>query len=41
LRDFPKEDRPPVVVVFYAFRVMLAMWGLMMLVTVWSWWLGL
>jgi cytochrome d ubiquinol oxidase subunit I len=41
LRDFPKEDRPPVVVVFYAFRIMLAMWGLMMLITVWSWWLGL
>ena len=41
LRDFPKEDRPPVIVVFYAFRIMLAMWGLMMLITVWSWWLGL
>src|SRR5215470_12363799 len=41
LRDFPRQDRPPVVVVFYAFRIMLAMWGLMMLITVWSWWLGL
>jgi cytochrome d ubiquinol oxidase subunit I len=41
LRDFPKEDRPPVIVVFYAFRIMLAMWGLMMLITVWSWCLGL
>jgi len=41
LRDYPKEDRPPVIVVFYAFRIMLAMWGLMMLITVWSWWLGL
>ena len=40
LRDFPKEDRPPVVVVFYAFRVMLAMWATMLLITVWGWWLA-
>lgn len=40
LRDFPKEDRPPVGVVFYAFRVMLAMWGIMLLLTVWGWWLA-
>jgi len=40
LRDFPKEDRPPVVVVFYAFRVMLAMWATMMLLTLWGWWLA-
>jgi cytochrome d ubiquinol oxidase subunit I len=40
LRDFPKQDRPPVAVVFFAFRIMLAMWGLMMLITVWSWWLA-
>jgi cytochrome bd ubiquinol oxidase subunit I len=40
LRDFPKADRPPVVVVFYAFRVMLAMWATMMLLTLWGWWLA-
>jgi cytochrome d ubiquinol oxidase subunit I len=40
LRDFPKEDRPPVVVVFYAFRIMLAMWATMLLITVWGWWLA-
>jgi cytochrome d ubiquinol oxidase subunit I len=41
LRDFPREDRPPVLVVFYAFRLMLAMWALMLLLTVWGWWLAL
>jgi cytochrome d ubiquinol oxidase subunit I len=40
LRDFPQEDRPPVAVVFYAFRVMLGMWAAMLLLTVWGWWLG-
>ena len=40
LRDFPKEDRPPVTVVFYAFRIMLAMWATMLLITVWGWWLS-
>jgi cytochrome bd ubiquinol oxidase subunit I len=40
LRDFPREDRPPVLVVFYAFRLMLAMWALMLLLTVWGWWLA-
>jgi cytochrome d ubiquinol oxidase subunit I len=28
------------VVVFYAFRVMLAMWATMMLLTLWGWWLA-
>ncbi len=41
LRDFPRQDRPPVLVVFYAFRVMLAMWATMMLLTVWGWWLAM
>ncbi|HTS23985.1 MAG TPA: cytochrome ubiquinol oxidase subunit I [Casimicrobiaceae bacterium] len=40
LRDFPKEDRPPVTIVFYAFRVMLAMWAAMLGITVWGWWLA-
>jgi len=40
LLDYPKADRPPVVPVFYAFRVMLGMWGVMFLLTVWGWWLA-
>ncbi len=39
LKDFPPQDRPPVVLPFFAFRVMLACWGLMMLTVVLSWWL--
>jgi cytochrome bd ubiquinol oxidase subunit I len=41
LRDFPKQDRPPVRIVFFAFRIMLAMWGAMLMLTVWGWWLSL
>jgi cytochrome d ubiquinol oxidase subunit I len=40
LRDFPRADRPPVAVVFYAFRLMLAMWATMMMLTLWGWWLA-
>ena len=40
LLDYPRADRPPVLPVFYAFRVMLAMWGIMFLLTVWGWWLA-
>ena len=40
LRDFPRADRPPVALVFYAFRLMLAMWATMMLLTLWGWWLA-
>lgn len=40
LRDFPKEDQPPIVLPFYTFRVMIgigfAMFGLM-LWTIWVW----
>jgi cytochrome d ubiquinol oxidase subunit I len=39
LKDFAPEDRPPVAVPFFGFRIMLACWGLMMLTVVLSWWL--
>ena len=39
LKDFPPQDRPPVALPFFAFRIMLACWGLMMLTVVLSWWL--
>jgi cytochrome d ubiquinol oxidase subunit I len=37
LKDFPKEDRPPVVLPFFAFRLMVGMWLVMVAVTVWAW----
>jgi cytochrome bd ubiquinol oxidase subunit I len=40
LRDFPKEDRPPIVIPFYAFRAMVAAGSLLffiMLWTIWEW----
>jgi len=40
LKDFPKADRPPVVPVFWGFRVMVAMWTIMLALTVWAWWLA-
>jgi cytochrome d ubiquinol oxidase subunit I len=40
LQDFPREDRPPVAPVFFAFRIMVAMWAVMLLLTVWAWWLA-
>ncbi len=36
LKDFPKEDRPPVAPVFFAFRIMLALGFLMAAVGIWS-----
>ncbi len=39
LKDFPPQDRPPVAVPFFGFRIMLACWGLMALTVVLSWWL--
>jgi len=41
LKDFPPQDRPPVAVPFFGFRIMLACWGLMMLTVALSWWLRL
>lgn len=40
LKDFAPADRPPVTVVFFAFRLMVAMWGIMLLLTLWAGWLA-
>jgi cytochrome d ubiquinol oxidase subunit I len=40
LKDFPPADRPPVAPVFVAFRVMIAMWSIMLALTVGAWWLA-
>lgn len=37
LRDFPRDERPPVALTFFSFRVMVAMWLLMLGITVWAW----
>ncbi|MDB5862754.1 MAG: hypothetical protein JWO70_560 [Betaproteobacteria bacterium] len=37
LKDFPREDRPPAVTVFFSFRVMIGMWLVMLGLTVWAW----
>jgi cytochrome d ubiquinol oxidase subunit I len=40
LKDWPAADRPPVIPVFFGFRVMVGMWLVMLAITVWSWWLA-
>ena len=40
LKDFLPADRPPVVPVFFGFRVMVGMWAIMFALTVWAWWLA-
>ncbi|HJT61047.1 MAG TPA: cytochrome ubiquinol oxidase subunit I [Burkholderiales bacterium] len=37
LKDFPKEERPPMALPFFAFRLMVGMWLLMVGVTAWAW----
>jgi cytochrome bd ubiquinol oxidase subunit I len=37
LKDFPKEDRPPAVLPFFAFRLMVGMWLVMVAITGWAW----
>jgi cytochrome bd ubiquinol oxidase subunit I len=37
LKDFAKEDRPPVVLPFFTFRVMVGMWLVMVAITAWAW----
>jgi cytochrome d ubiquinol oxidase subunit I len=37
LKDFPKDERPPVALPFYAFRLMVGMWLLMVGITAWAW----
>ena len=41
LKDFKPADRPPVVPVFVGFRVMVAMWAIMFLLTASAWYLKL
>jgi len=40
LKDFAPADRPPVLPVFIAFRLMIATWGIMFLLTLWAGWLA-
>ena len=37
LKDFPRDERPPVAITFYSFRVMVAMWLVMAGLTIWAW----
>jgi cytochrome d ubiquinol oxidase subunit I len=39
LKAWPKEDRPPVAIVYFAFRVMVGMGILMLLLVLWGLWL--
>jgi cytochrome d ubiquinol oxidase subunit I len=39
LKDFPKEDRPPVAIPFFSFRIMVGLGLLMLAIVVASWWL--
>jgi cytochrome d ubiquinol oxidase subunit I len=40
LKDFPRADRPPVAPVFFAFRIMVGMWLIMLALTLWAGWLA-
>ena len=40
LKAFPPADRPPVAPVFFGFRTMVAMWAVMLALTLWSGWLA-
>ena len=37
LKDYPREDRPPVTTVFVSFRIMIAAWIAMLGLTIWAW----
>ena len=37
LKDFPKEERPPVALTFMAFRLMVGLGVLFVVLTVWAW----
>jgi cytochrome bd ubiquinol oxidase subunit I len=37
LKDFPKDERPPVTIVAASFRTMVALGGLFVLLTLWGW----
>lgn len=38
LKDFPKEDRPPVTLTFLAFRLMIGLGFLFPVLALWAWW---
>jgi cytochrome d ubiquinol oxidase subunit I len=40
LKSFAAADRPPVAPVFFAFRIMIGMWAIMLALTVSAWWLA-
>ena len=43
LKDFPKEDWPPLAIPFFGFRIMVGLWGIMLLTVVTGavlWWRG-
>lgn len=37
LKDFSKEDHPPVALTFFSFRVMVGVWLAMLTMTLWAW----
>ncbi len=37
LRDIPKEDRPPVLITYLAFRLMVGLGMILLLIAVWAW----
>ena len=37
LKNYPPEDRPPVATVFFSFRLMVGIWAVMLLLTLWAW----
>ena len=37
LKNYAREDRPPVATVFFSFRVMIAVWIAMLGLTIWAW----
>jgi cytochrome d ubiquinol oxidase subunit I len=39
LKEWPRDERPPVAIPFFAFRIMVGIGTLMLLVVIWSWWL--
>jgi cytochrome d ubiquinol oxidase subunit I len=39
LKDFPKEDRAPVIIPYFAFRIMVGLGVIMLLIVMLSWWL--
>ncbi len=40
LKDWAPSERPPVAPVFFAFRLMVGMWAIMLALTVCAWWLA-